>query len=130
LDDSKGEAKGSPPQQRRGDRDIKKMSRSSFEGAGGVVLVRKYLGQHHPVCAGYGGSAAFLDRGATPSASLDAEEGSCSPLSRSFHETWSSEPDAFGRDEVVKSNPTHPAALEPHGDFRLFSIPSNRGKKP
>jgi hypothetical protein len=47
----------SPPQQRRGGRDIKKKSQYLI-GAAGVVLVKKIhsieLDQHHPVCANFG----------------------------------------------------------------------------
>jgi hypothetical protein len=51
--------KNSPPQPRRGGRDLKKESReATFGGADGVVWSR-IPGQHHPVCADHGGFAAF-----------------------------------------------------------------------
>jgi len=49
--------RNSPPQPRRGGRDIKKIAKLLI-GADGVVLVEENNpGQHHPVCAFKGGFA-------------------------------------------------------------------------
>ena len=64
-------AKTSPPQPRRGGRDIKKISRSDFSGADGVVLVRKSW-TTPPRLRGEEASQLFLTSRSHPSS---AEEG-------------------------------------------------------